>query len=95
MNHLAARLRDLTLTIRGRFENVEKRLRAVEEGGEAVQLPAGGVLTANVPYVCEVIMAGRSGATPTPITLQMAAETAAANVCFIKAGSFIKTRSGF
>ena len=56
------------------------------------QIPAGGVLAANVPYLCEIIAAGRSGTTPSAITIQMAAETAGANICFVKRGSFIRTR---
>ncbi|MES2902685.1 MAG: hypothetical protein V4696_00725 [Pseudomonadota bacterium] len=65
-------------------------------GAAAVaQIAAGGVLTASVPYICEVIAAGRSGATPTAISLQMACETGAAATCFIKAGSFMKTRVGY
>lgn len=62
-------------------------------GVTVVQIAAGGVLAANVPYECEVIMSGRSGATPTAISIQMAAETAAANVCFVKRGSFIRYRT--
>lgn len=61
-------------------------------GVTAVQIAAGGVLTASVPYECEVIMSGRAGASPTAITIQMAAETAGANICFVKRGSFIRHR---
>lgn len=62
-------------------------------GITVAQIAAGGVLTASVPYICEIIAAGRSGAAPTAITIQAACETAAANVCFIKRGSFIKYRT--
>lgn len=57
------------------------------------QIPAGGTLAANTPYLCEVIMSGRSGASPTAISVQMAAETGTANVCFVKRGSFIRYRT--
>lgn len=57
------------------------------------QMAAGGVLNASTPYVCEVIAAGRSGASPQAMTVQMACETAAANVCFVKRGSFLKVRT--
>lgn len=62
-------------------------------GVTVVQLGAGGVLTASVPYLCEVRAAGRSGATPTAISLQMACETAAAATCYVKRGSFMKYRT--
>lgn len=62
-------------------------------GATVIQLAAGGVLTANIPYECEVIMSGRSGASPTAISVQMAAETAGASICFVKRGSFIRYRS--
>lgn len=62
-------------------------------GITTLQLAAGGVLTASVPYICEVICAGRSGASPTAISLQMAAETAGASICYIKRGSFLKYRT--
>jgi hypothetical protein len=58
-----------------------------------VQIAAGGVLTASVPYVCEVIAAGRSGSNPTAITLKMACESNASNTCYIKRGSFLKYRT--
>jgi hypothetical protein len=56
---------------------------------------AGGVLTASVPYVVKVTIKGRSGAAPTAISLQMRAESAGANICFVKAGSEMRTRSGY
>lgn len=56
------------------------------------QMAAGGVLAASTPYLCEVIAAGRSGTTPTAISIQLACETAAANTCLAKRGSFIKYR---
>lgn len=62
-------------------------------GITTAQFGAGGVLTASVPYLCEVIATGRSGASPTAISLQMAAETAVASVCYIKRGSFLKYRT--
>ncbi len=61
-------------------------------GITVAQIAAGGVLTASVPYLCEVLATGRSGAAPTAISLQMACETAAANTCFIKRGSYLKYR---
>lgn len=56
---------------------------------------AGGVLTASVPYVVKVVVKGRSGNTPQPISLQMKCETAAASTCFVKAGSEMRTRAGY
>lgn len=58
-----------------------------------VQIAAGGVLTASVPYLCEIAASGRSGSAPTAITIQLACETAAANTCLAKRGSFIRTRT--
>lgn len=62
-------------------------------GVTAVQIAAGGVLTANVPYVAEITVHGRSGASPTPISIQMACETAGANICFVKRGSIMRYRT--
>jgi hypothetical protein len=62
-------------------------------GITTLQIPAGGVLTASVPYICEVIAAGRSGSAPTAISLLMGAESAAASTCYIKQGSFLKYRT--
>jgi len=58
-----------------------------------VQVPAGGVAAANTPYLCYVTIRGKAGASPGAIALQMACETGAANVCFVKAGSAMRTRS--
>lgn len=58
-----------------------------------IQMAAGGFFAANIPYECEVAASGRTGATPTAITIQLACETAGANVCFMKRGSFIKWKT--
>lgn len=55
-----------------------------------VQVPAGGVAAANTPYLCYVTIRGKAGASPGAISLQTAAETAGANVCFVKAGSQLR-----
>jgi hypothetical protein len=60
-----------------------------------VQMAAGGLAAASTPYWCWVQVKGRSGTAPQPISLQMACETAAANTCFVKAGSEMRTRSGY
>lgn len=52
-----------------------------------VQVAAGGLATANSPRLCYVTIRGKAGASPGAISLQMACESAAANVCFVKAGS--------
>jgi hypothetical protein len=62
-------------------------------GVTAIQLAAGGFLTASVPYLVEISLHGRSGATPTAISLQMAMETAGANIGFVKRGSLMRTRT--
>lgn len=62
-------------------------------GVTVVQIAAGGVLTASVPYVVEVVAHGRSGASPTAISLQMACETAAATTCYVKRGSWMRWRA--
>lgn len=59
------------------------------------QLAAGGLSLANVPFLCRVHISGRSGASPAAISLQMAAESAGTNVHFVKAGSEMRTRSGY
>lgn len=59
-------------------------------GAATVQVPAGGVAAANTPYLCYVTIRGKAGASPGAIALQMAAETAGANVCFVKAGSQLR-----
>jgi hypothetical protein len=58
-----------------------------------VQIPAGGVLTANVPWLCEIIASGRSGAAPGTIAIQLANETAGANIGRALRGSFLKYRT--
>jgi hypothetical protein len=60
-----------------------------------VQQAAGGVGTASVPHIVSVVIKGRSGAAPTAIAIQMAAETAAAATCYVKQGSEMRTRSGY
>lgn len=57
-----------------------------------VQVPAGGLAVASSPRLCSVVVKGRSGANPTAITLQLAAETAGANIVFVKAGSEMRSR---
>lgn len=57
-----------------------------------VQMAAGGVPAANVPALCEIAASGRSGATPQPITIQLANETAAANMGKVLRGSFLRWR---
>jgi hypothetical protein len=52
-----------------------------------VQVPAGGLATANSPRLCYVTIRGKAGASPGAIALQMACETAGASICFVKAGS--------
>lgn len=61
-------------------------------GAVTVQIPAGGVAAANTSYLCYVIIRGKAGASPGAISLQMACETAGSNVCFVKAGSAMRTR---
>ncbi len=58
-----------------------------------VQVPVGGLAAANSPRHCSVVIKGRSGATPAAIPIQMAAETAGANIVFVKAGSEMRSRS--
>lgn len=63
-------------------------------GGDInAQIPAGGVLLADTPYLCEVIASGRSGANPTALSIQLACEVAVANTCRIRQGSFLKYRT--
>jgi hypothetical protein len=71
--------------------------QVVQEGGTTtaaatVQVPAGGLAVASVPRMCRVVIKGKSGANPTAVTLQLAAEIAGANVCFVKAGSEMRSR---
>lgn len=57
-----------------------------------IQTAAGGLAAANSPRLCVVRVKGRSGASPAAIRLQLAAETAGANICFVKAGSEMRSR---
>lgn len=71
--------------------------QVIQEGGTLttaanVQVPAGGLPVANSPRHCAVTIKGRSGATPAAIKLQLAAETAGANIVFVKAGSEMRSR---
>ncbi len=54
------------------------------------QIAAGGFPLPNVPYEVEISMSGRSGASPQPIIIQLANETAAANMGKVLRGSFIR-----
>lgn len=58
-----------------------------------LQVPAGGVPAINTPYEAVLRVKGRSGASPSAIKLQLAAETAAANAAIVKAGSRMTTRT--
>ena len=58
-----------------------------------VRMAAGGVPAANTPALCEIIMSGRSGASPQLISLQLANETAGANIGRALRGSFLKWRT--
>lgn len=62
-------------------------------GAVNVQMAAGGLPAANTPYLVQVTVKGRAGASPGAIALQLACETAAANVCFVKAGSEMRSRT--
>lgn len=64
----------------------------VTTGAGNIQMAAGGLAVANSPRLCLVAIKGRSGAAPAAIKLQMAAEIAGANVCFVKAGSEMRSR---
>jgi hypothetical protein len=59
-----------------------------------VQVAAGGLPTANAPYLCYVTIRGKAGASPGAISLQMACETAAANMCFACATAWL-SRKGY
>jgi hypothetical protein len=54
---------------------------------------AGDLPAANSPYMAFVTIRGKSGASPAAIKLQAACETAAANTCFVKAGSQMRTKA--
>ena len=58
-----------------------------------VATAAGDLPAANSPYMAFVTIRGRSGASPAAIKLQAACETAAANTCFVKAGSQMRTKA--
>lgn len=60
-----------------------------------VQFAAGGVPVANQPILCTIRVKGRSGAAPSAISIQLAAETAGANIVFVKRGSEMRYRSGY
>lgn len=66
---------------------------AWNNSGTNAQMAAGGLNAASLPYPCRIWVAGRSGSVPTAVSLQMACETAAANTCYIKRGSFMRTRT--
>jgi hypothetical protein len=55
-----------------------------------IQMAAGGVVAANTPAQVEISASGRSGASPQPIIIQMANETAAANMGKVLRGSFLR-----
>jgi hypothetical protein len=57
-----------------------------------IQIAAGGLPAANVPALCEISMSGRSGASPTLISIQLANETAAATMGKALRGSFLRYR---
>jgi hypothetical protein len=58
-----------------------------------VATAAGDLPAANTPYMCFITIRGRSGPSPAAIKLQAACETAAANACFVKAGSQMRTKA--
>ncbi|MEO5972430.1 MAG: hypothetical protein ABIP91_03600, partial [Sphingomicrobium sp.] len=58
-----------------------------------VQTAAGDLPAANSPYMCFITVRGKSGAAPAAINLQMACETAVAAICFVKAGSQMRTKA--
>lgn len=66
---------------------------AWNNSGTNAQMAAGGMNSPNLPYTCKIWAAGRTGSAPTTISLQMACETAAADTCYIKRGSFMRTRT--
>lgn len=55
--------------------------------------PAGDAPSANVPHIWLFVASGRSGSSPTAITITMACESAAASTCYIKRGSFLRHRT--
>lgn len=60
-----------------------------------VQQAAGGLPGNSTPYWCWVSVKGKSGSSPTAISIQMAAESASAATCYVKAGSEMRTRDGY
>lgn len=60
----------------------------------SVQMSGGSMPAANTPFLARVLVKGRAGSSPGAIALQMAAESAAANTCFVKAGSEMRARAG-
>jgi hypothetical protein len=60
-----------------------------------VQQAAGGLPANSTPYWCWISIKGKSGASATQISIQMAAESAAAATCYVKAGSEMRTRDGY
>lgn len=57
-----------------------------------LQIPVGGTPTAGSPYEAIVRIKGRSGATPGPILIQMASETAG-TACLVRGGSRMTART--
>jgi hypothetical protein len=62
-------------------------------GAVNIQIAAGGLKTPNEPAHVEISASGRSGNSPQPITVQLANETAAANMGKALRGSFIRWRT--
>jgi hypothetical protein len=62
-------------------------------GSATLQMPGDNLPGANTPWLAKVVARGRSGAAPGAIALQMAAESAAANSAFVKAGSEMRCRA--
>jgi hypothetical protein len=58
-----------------------------------VRMTAGGLPANATPALCEIVMSGRSGASPQPIVIQLANETAAATMGKALRGSFLKWRT--
>lgn len=62
--------------------------------GATHQLAAGSAPVANQPFLMKVTVKGRSGASPGPVKMQLAAESAAANGAVLKVGSEFRYRQG-
>lgn len=58
-----------------------------------VQMAGGSMPAAATPFLARVLVKGRAGSSPGAIALQMAAESAAANTCSIRAGSEMRARA--